>query len=76
MENIGEQVKLLNDTAKFLNKILKDKGRIIIEFYPKNDQELNIFSKSFINNGFEGYSVKNNPNQKSGQTFLLLKKII
>ncbi|MFW9773433.1 MAG: class I SAM-dependent methyltransferase [Candidatus Thorarchaeota archaeon] len=74
LENKGEQVKLLNDTAKFLNKILKNKGRIIIEFYPKNDKELKMFGKSFINNGFEGYSIKNNPNQKSGQTFLLLKK--
>ncbi|MFW9825856.1 MAG: class I SAM-dependent methyltransferase [Candidatus Thorarchaeota archaeon] len=74
LENKGKQVKLLNNTAQFLKKILKNKGRIIIEFYPKNDQELKLFSKSFINNGFEGYSVKNNPNQKSGQTFLLLKK--
>ena len=73
-ENFGEKIKLLNDTAKYLNKILKKRGRIIIEFYPKDDHELSIFKKSFINNGFEGFTVKNNPMQKSGQTFLLLKK--
>ena len=74
MENLGEQVKLLNDTAKYLYKILKKKGRIVIEFYPKDDRELKMFNKSFINNNFEGYMIKSNPNQKSGQTFLLLKK--
>ena len=73
-ENYGDKVKLLGETAKYLNKILKKRGRIIIEFYPKDDHELDIFNKSFINNGFEGFMVKNNPTQKSGQTFLLLKK--
>jgi 18S rRNA (guanine1575-N7)-methyltransferase len=73
-ENYGEKVKLLNDTAKHLSKILKNNGRIIIEFYPKDDQELTIFNNSFTKNGFEGFMVKSNPKQKSGQTFLLLKK--
>jgi ubiquinone/menaquinone biosynthesis C-methylase UbiE len=73
--NYGERVKLLNETATYLNKILKKRGRIIIEFYPKDDHELDIFTKSFIKNGFEGFMVKNNPKQKSGQTYLLLKKI-
>jgi len=76
MENFGEKVKLLNDTAKFLYKILKKEGRIVIEFYPKDDRELKMFNKSFINNNFEGLMVKSKPNQKSGQTFLLLKKKI
>ena len=74
IENLGVKIKLLNDTAKYINKILKRKGRVVIEFYPKDDRELKIFNKSFINNNFEGYMVKSNPNQKSGQTFLLLKK--
>ena len=72
--NYGEKVKLLNDTAKYLYKILRQHGRVIIEFFPKDDKELNIFNKSFINNGFEGFMVKSKPKQKSGQTFLLLKK--
>lgn len=74
-ENHGDQVKLLNGTAKYLGRILKEKGRIIIEFYPKDDQELAKFNNSFIRNGFEGFMVKSNPHQKSGQTFLLLKKV-
>ena len=74
MENYGEKVKLLNDTGKYLNQLLKNNGRVVIEFYPKDDQELKMFNKSFINNGFEGFMVKSNPKQKSGQTFLLLKK--
>ena len=74
MENFGEKVKLINDTAEYLHKILKNKGRIIIEFYPKDEMELKMFNKSFINNGFSGFMVKQNPKQKSGQTYLLLKK--
>jgi len=74
MENFGEKVKLLNDTGKYVNSILKQDGRVVIEFYPKDDNELKMFNKSFINNGFKGYMIKSNPNQKSGQTFLLLKK--
>ncbi|MFW9878304.1 MAG: class I SAM-dependent methyltransferase, partial [Candidatus Thorarchaeota archaeon] len=72
-KNYGEKLKLLGETAKYLNRILKKKGRIIIEFFPKDNHELDIFNKSFINNGFEGFLVKSNPKQKSGQTFLLLK---
>ncbi|MFX1327487.1 MAG: class I SAM-dependent methyltransferase [Promethearchaeota archaeon] len=74
LQNYGEKVKLINDTAKYIYKTLKKTGRIVIEFYPKDNQELKIFNKSFINNGFKGFMVKRNPNQKSGQTFLLLKK--
>ncbi|MFX1502460.1 MAG: hypothetical protein ACFFDH_15980 [Promethearchaeota archaeon] len=46
----------------------------MIEFYPKDERELKMFNNSFINNNFEGYMVKSKPKQKSGQTFLLLKK--
>ncbi len=74
-DDYGEKVKLLNNTANYLNKILKERGRIIIELYPKDDKELILFKNSFITNGFKGYMVKNRPFQKSGQTFLLLKKI-
>jgi hypothetical protein len=48
---------------------------MVLEFYPNDEQELNLFKSSFTNNGFDGFMIKQNPNQKSGQTFLLLKKI-
>jgi ubiquinone/menaquinone biosynthesis C-methylase UbiE len=65
---------IVNNTARYISKILKINGRMVIEFYPENDEELKLFSASFIENGFEGFMVKNIPKQKSGQTFLLLKK--
>ncbi len=73
-ELMRDKAKIAHNTAKNLYKLLKPNGRIIIEFYPKNDLELEMFSSSFSNNGFNGFIVKQNPNQKSGQTFLLLKK--
>lgn len=66
--------KTVNNTARYLKKILKPKGRIVIEFYPKDEKELEIFVSSFKDNGFDGFLIKKDPNQKSGQTFLLLKK--
>ncbi|MFW9828761.1 MAG: class I SAM-dependent methyltransferase [Candidatus Thorarchaeota archaeon] len=74
LKNYGEKVKLINETAIDINRILKSHGIVVIEFYPKDERELKMFNKSFINKGFEGYMVKKNPFQKSGQTFLLLKK--
>ncbi|MBY8979655.1 MAG: class I SAM-dependent methyltransferase [Candidatus Lokiarchaeota archaeon] len=73
-ESIRDKVKIAHNTAKNLHKMLKPDGRVIIEFYPKDDNELEMFASSFNTNGFNGFIVKQNPNQKSGQTFLLLKK--
>jgi ubiquinone/menaquinone biosynthesis C-methylase UbiE len=74
LKNYGEKVKLVNETAIDINRILKSHGIVVIEFYPKDERELKFFNNSFINKGFEGYMVKKKPFQKSGQTFLLLKK--
>ena len=74
IHNPRNKINILNNTANALNKILKDQGRIVIEFYPENEKELDLFNKSFVNNGFEGFMVKKNPRQQAGQTFLLLKK--
>ncbi len=72
--NLKDKRKTVNNTAKYLNKILKRKnGRLIIEFYPKDENELNLFISSF-QNGFDGFMIKNKPNQKSGQIFLCLTK--
>ena len=73
-ESIRDKMKITNRTARYLYKLLKPDGRIIIEFYPKDDNELEMFTSSFNTNGFNGFIIKQNPNQKSGQTFLLLKK--
>lgn len=75
-EKHGQRNKRMtvNNTAKYLQKILKPDGRIVIEFYPENDEALKLFNSSFTENGFEGFMVKNIPKQKSGQIFLLLKK--
>ncbi|MHA1193620.1 MAG: class I SAM-dependent methyltransferase [Promethearchaeota archaeon] len=70
-----EKEKILNTTARYLHKILKPFGRIIIEFYPLDEQELNSYISSFINNGFNGFLIKKHDKQKSGQTFILISCI-
>ncbi len=69
-----EKEKRINSTARYLHKILKPLGRIIIEFYPLDKQELNSFISSFINNRFKGFLIKKHEKQKSGQTYILLSK--
>ena len=71
---VENKLKILNTTAKSLSQLLKENGRIIIEFYPKNEKELEWFSSSFKANSFEGFIVKSKSKQKSGQYFLLLQK--
>jgi len=74
--SVKDKIKTVNNTAKYLHRVLrKETGRIIIEFYPKDDEELDLFVSSFKKNGFDGYLIKSKPNQKAGQTFLSLKKI-
>ena len=46
-EILREKRKVVNNTAKYLNRILKRNGRIIMEFYPKDDEELDFFKNSF-----------------------------
>jgi len=65
---------VLNETARRLFLLLKEKGRAVIEFYPNNQKELKLHLDSFKNNNFTGFFIKDNPQQKGGQTFLLLKK--
>jgi 18S rRNA (guanine1575-N7)-methyltransferase len=69
-----EKKQRVDDTARDLCKFLRKNGRLIIEFYPQDDKELKLFNSSFIKNGFDGFMLKENPYQKSGQTFLLLRK--
>ncbi|MEJ2252517.1 MAG: class I SAM-dependent methyltransferase, partial [Candidatus Lokiarchaeota archaeon] len=73
-KSLKEKIQILNKTARFIYKLLKSNARLIIEFYPKNNKELNLFIDSFINNGFNGFMVKGDERQKAGQTYLLLKK--
>ncbi len=69
-----EKQMIANNTAKQLGSVLKEGGKIAMEFYPSSERDLNLFSSSFTSSGFEGFMVKKNENQKSGQTYLLLKK--
>ena len=71
---LKEKIILLSQTVQYLNNILKTHGRFVLEFYPADEKELNLFKTSFINNGFNGFMIQQHPNQKSGQIFLLLKK--
>jgi len=74
VRNLRSKIEILNNTAKSLNNILKRWGRMVIEFYPESEMELELFNKSFVKNDFEGFMIKGNPSQQAGQTFLILKK--
>ena len=71
---IRDIAKTVNNSARYLRRILKPNGRIVIEFYPKSEKELKMFMSSFKENDFDGFMIKKDTKQTSGQTFLLLKK--
>lgn len=75
LEHLEEKKERLFHTARMILDILKPNGRIVIEFYPASDQELELFASSFTRNGFDGFYIKQRDKQQSGQTFLLLKKV-
>ncbi len=68
---ISQKKSVINRTARYLHQILKENGRMVIEFYPKTQHLLNLFLTSFKKNAFEGYYIKGD---KGGQYFILLKK--
>ncbi len=68
---------VLDYTARRLYGVLRQGGRIIIEFYPKDKDELEEFSIYFSRNQFKGYYIEKKKPSKSGaggQTFFLLRK--
>ncbi|TFG01001.1 MAG: class I SAM-dependent methyltransferase [Promethearchaeota archaeon] len=67
----SEKKSVISSTARYLYQILKKNGRMIIEFYPGDEQNLNLFLSSFKKNKFNGFHIKGN---KGGQHFVLLKK--
>jgi ubiquinone/menaquinone biosynthesis C-methylase UbiE len=68
---LSEIKKVMHRTARYLYRILKEKGRMVIEFYPGNEQILNMFLTSFKENKFNGFHIKG---KKGGQYFVLLDK--
>ncbi|MGV9173677.1 MAG: class I SAM-dependent methyltransferase [Promethearchaeia archaeon] len=65
----------VNSTARYLNEILKENGRLIIEFYPETENLLEVFKNSFVKANFDGFSFKEKQHQRGGKTFMLLKKV-
>jgi len=67
---------ILKNLSKSFFKILKPKGRVIIQFYPKSKDLMKGVGKIIADNtDFEGYFIVDNPNrQKKRKIFLLLSK--
>lgn len=75
LENISDKKaiqQLLHHIVENLALILKENGRIIIEFYPK-ESEISYYLESFSKK-FEGGLVIDNPKGRKEQKFLILRK--
>ena len=69
--SISEMRRIINSTARYLSQILRPEGRMVIEFYPGNEQILNLYLTSFKESNFNGFHIKG---ERGGQYFILLKK--
>jgi len=67
---------MLKNLSKSFFKILKPKGRAIIQFYPKNNELMKRIGKIITDHtDFDGKFIVDNPNrQKKRKIFLLLSK--
>ena len=66
----------LAKTAKGISHILKPKGRLIIQFYPKSEQEMKDTARIFKKTGFKGIIIIDNPdNSKKRVIYLAMRKV-
>ena len=75
-KNESKRIKHLKKIADQCNLILKPKGKIIFQFYPKSDTSMHEIGKIFNSTGqFNGNFVIDNPdNPKKRKIFLYLEK--
>ncbi len=69
-----ECVQCYEAVALEFARILQDGGRYAIEFYPANDQELDIALTAFKRADFRGFLVVDRPGHRKEQKFLALEK--
>jgi 18S rRNA (guanine1575-N7)-methyltransferase len=70
----AEKNRILRRTSKDIMEILRENGRIVIEFYPESENDVKLLTKAFKSAGFDGFFVKDNPNKRKEQNYIVLKK--
>lgn len=71
-KNTHEKKSIIRRVIEHILSVLKKNGRVIIEFYPKQ-QDLDLYLNS-LRNDFIGGLVIDNPGLRKEQKFLILKK--
>jgi len=69
-----EKNQVLRSTSEVIRDIIREDGRIIIEFYPESEKDIDLLTKAFKSAGFNGFFVKDNPNMRKEQNYIVLKK--
>jgi 18S rRNA (guanine1575-N7)-methyltransferase len=65
----------LKRAASAINHVLKSRGKIVIQFYPKSEEEMENTARIFKRQGFEGEIVIDNPdNPKKRTIYLVMRK--
>jgi cyclopropane fatty-acyl-phospholipid synthase-like methyltransferase len=58
-----------------INYVLRDRGRLVIQFYPKSEEEMMHVARIFKRNGFGGEIIVDNPeNPKKRTIYLVMEK--
>lgn len=69
-----KQEEDIKKVAEGIYSVLDKNAQMIIQFYPKNEQELKQTAKIFINNGFTGEIIIDWPTIPKNRTFFLVMK--
>ena len=68
--------KEIQEVAKGMYSVLNSCGSLVIQFYPKSEQELKVTAKVFSKNGFKGQMIVDWPEVPRKRTvYLVLKKV-
>ncbi len=65
----------LRKTAFEFYRVLRKNGRVLIQFYPKSEEEMNAVAKEFKSAGFSGsIQIDNERNARKRRIYLILEK--
>jgi len=73
-KSYSEVIEHFNKTAREFYRVLKKKGKAVIQFYPKTEEEFNIVIESFKKAGFSILIAEDFPNTKKRKRYLILTK--
>ncbi|MHA1733224.1 MAG: class I SAM-dependent methyltransferase [Promethearchaeota archaeon] len=70
----GEVAGAYTEAFTEISRVTRERGRCVVEYYPKDEDELEASTRAARSAGFSGFLVRDNPGTRKEQKFLLLER--